>query len=72
MHKLTTNTFLDMDYEYKCGGLSALYSMPSILGILYEVKLECLMFRPRPLVRPSVCLSVCELVSLAKAVVIVS
>jgi len=38
MHKLTTNTCLDMDYEYKCDGLSALYPMPSILGILYEVK----------------------------------
>ena len=31
-----------MDYEFKCDGLSASYFMPSILGILYEVKQECL------------------------------
>jgi len=54
-----------MDSEFKCDGLSASYFMPSIWGILYQVKQECLMLKPRPPVRPSVRLSVCLCVCLS-------
>lgn len=49
-----------MEYEFKCDGLSVSYSMPSILGILYEVRKAGVPHvettSARPSVRPSVCL----------------